>query len=166
MSGRAIPDNSAPRILAVRLGAMGDILHALPAVASLKSSFQRAHLTWLVEPQWAALLEGNPFVDRVVLFHRGSARAWIENWRRLRGERFDIAVDFQGLIKSAVAARMTRAERTFGFHFSQLRERPAALLYSESVTSQARHVVDKNLELAAAAGASNMLCVFPVPPGR
>ena len=42
---------------------MGDIVHALPAVASLKQGFPGAHLTWVIEPQWAALLEANPFVD-------------------------------------------------------------------------------------------------------
>ena len=55
--------------LIVRLGAMGDIVHALPAVASLKHSFPGSVLTWVVEPRWAALLEDNPFVDRVGSFH-------------------------------------------------------------------------------------------------
>ena len=57
------PRNS--RILVVRLGAMGDIIHALPAVASLKHGHPGSRLTWVVEPRWAPLLEGNPFVDRV-----------------------------------------------------------------------------------------------------
>ena len=55
----------------VRLGAMGDIIHTLPAVASLKHSFPGSHLTWVVEPKWAPLLEGNPFVDRVAVLRRG-----------------------------------------------------------------------------------------------
>ena len=57
---------ASSRILVVRLGAMGDIIHTLPAVAWLKLSHPGSHLTWLVEPQWAPLLEGNPYVDRVV----------------------------------------------------------------------------------------------------
>ena len=52
------------RILVVRLGAMGDLIHTLPAVAWLKQTHPDSHLTWLVEPQWAPLLEDNPFVDR------------------------------------------------------------------------------------------------------
>ena len=54
------------RILVVRLGAMGDVIHALPAVARLKCSFPRARLTWAVESQWSPLLDGNPYVDEVL----------------------------------------------------------------------------------------------------
>ena len=53
-----------PYSLVVRLGAMGDVIHALPAVASLKHSFPHSHLTWVVRPRWMPLLEGNPFLDR------------------------------------------------------------------------------------------------------
>src|SRR5438046_10542795 len=97
-----------PRILVVRLGAMGDVLHALPAVASLKHSFPGSHLTWLVESHWAPLLERNPYVDRIAILERGNPGAWMRNWRKLRIERFDFAVDFQGLVKSALAASMSR----------------------------------------------------------
>ena len=68
MAGR----ESSLQILAVRLGAMGDIIHALPAVASLKLAHRDCHLTWLVEPKWAPLLDANPFVDRVLFLHRES----------------------------------------------------------------------------------------------
>ncbi|MBI2680809.1 MAG: glycosyltransferase family 9 protein [Candidatus Solibacter usitatus] len=166
MSSDVTHGNSGPRILAVRLGAMGDILHALPAVASLKSSFPGSRVTWLVEPKWAALLEGNPFVDRVLLFHRGSLQEWMRNWRMLRAERFDLAVDFQGLMKSAIAASVSHADRLFGFRSAELRERPAAWFYSNRVASRLPHVVEKNLELAAAAGASSLLRAFAVPAGR
>ena len=110
------------RILVVRLGAMGDIIHALPAVASLKTGFPGARLTWVVEPRWAPLLEGNPFVDRVVLLRRKTAGGLLESWRELRSEDYDFAVDFQGLIKSAVTAACARPQRIFGFDPSQLRE--------------------------------------------
>ena len=62
----AINPSAATRILVVRLSAMGDVIHALPAVASLKHSFPGSLLTWVIEPRWAPLLEGNVFVDRVV----------------------------------------------------------------------------------------------------
>ncbi len=154
------------RILVVRLGAMGDIVHTLPALASLKHSFPGSHLTWVVEPQWAPLLEQNPFLDRVVLFRRAHPAALFESVRDLRREPYDIAVDFQGLIKSALVASAAGAERIFGFHHSQVRERSAALFYSNKTFSPAAHVVDKNLDLAAAAGASSVLRSFPLPPGR
>jgi heptosyltransferase-1 len=144
---------------------MGDVIHALPAVASLKHSFPGAHLTWVVEPRWAPLLEDNPFVDRVVLLRRKTARGLLDSWRELRSENYDLAVDFQGLLKSALTAACARPQRIFGFDPSQLRERAAALFYSVKTLATSAHVVDRNLELAAAAGATGLLRAFPLPPG-
>ncbi len=154
------------RILIVRLGALGDIIHTLPAVASLKQTFPQAHLAWLVERRWAPLLEGNPSVDEVVLLDRDSARALYRTWRFLRARPWDLAIDFQGLAKSALAASAAHPDRIYGFHHSQLRERPAAIFYSNKVRSAAVHVVDRNLELAAAAGATRSVRIFALPPGR
>ncbi len=153
------------RILVVRLGAMGDIIHALPAVASLKHSHPGSRLAWAVEPQWAPLLEENPFIDRVVLLRRTSPAGIWRSCRDLWAERIDFAVDFQGLLKSALVASFARPDRIFGFDTSCARERAAALFYSNKVSSRARHVVDKNLDLAAAAGAANLLRTFPMPKG-
>jgi heptosyltransferase I len=154
------------RILVVRLGALGDIIHTLPAGASLKASFPEARLTWIVEPRWAPLLEGNPFVDRIALLRRGSARGLYRSWRELRGEEFDSVVDFQGLIKSAAVAGSARSPRVFGFDESQLRERLAAAFYTDRVRTSAAHVVDRNLELARAAGAGVTVHEFPLPTGK
>ncbi len=157
------------RILVVRLGAMGDIIHTLPAVAWLKQSHPGAHLTWLVEPRWAPLLEENPYVDRVVVLRRGSFAGLMETRRELRTATYDFAVDFQGLLKSAMAASAAHPGRLFGFHQSQLRERVAGLFYSDKTLSRSAHVVDRNLELAAACGAGGnrpAQRLFPLPPGR
>src|SRR5215831_15503070 len=137
---------SASRILVVRLGAMGDILHALPAVAALKQNHPNAGLSWLVEPQWMPLLEGNPFVDRVIPFRRRTLRGVIESIRELRTQSYDLAIDFQGLLKSAIPARAAAGARLFGFHESQLRERAAGLFYTHKITSTSEHVVDRNLD--------------------
>jgi heptosyltransferase-1 len=153
------------RILVVRLGAMGDIVHTLPAAATLKHSFPGSHLTWVVAPRWAPLLEGNPYVDRLILFERGSVGALLRSRRELRREPFDFAVDFQGLIQSALVATAARPDRIHGFHRSLTREALAAMFYSSATTSSARHVVDRNLDLAHAAGASSILRTFPLPPG-
>jgi heptosyltransferase-1 len=158
--------STSSRILVVRLGAMGDIIHALPAVASLKQSFPGSRLTWVVEPKWASLLEDNPFIDRIVLLHRGTLAGLLESCRSLRAERYRFAVDFQGLIKSALVASAAHADRIFGFHQTQLRERAAAFFYSHKTVSRAAHVVEKNLDLAAAAGAATLLRTFPLPAGR
>ncbi len=156
------------RILVVRLGAMGDVLHTLPAVAALKQNHPNAELTWLVEPQWAPLLEGNPFVDRTILFRRRSVRGAIESVRELRTSAYQFAVDFQGLLKSAIPARAAGAARLYGFHESQLRERAAGLFYTHKVASASVHVVDRNLDLALATGrgAESRERLFPLPPGR
>lgn len=155
----------APGLLVVRLGSMGDILHALPAVASLKQSFPSLPLSWAVEPRWACLLAGNPYVDRIVVVDRRSWGGLRAAWRELRRRRYAAAIDFQGLLKSAVVAFCARPTRIFGFHPSQLREPPAGLFYGTKVRAAGSHVVDRNLELAAAAGARTGVCVFPLPEG-
>jgi heptosyltransferase-1 len=151
-------------ILVVRLGAMGDVIHALPAVASLKHSFPHSRVSWVIRPRWMALLEGNPFLDDVIQLDRtmpGIAKIW----RRLRQEKFDLAVDFQGLVQSGLVAAAARPDRIIGFHSSQAWERLAALFYSTGVLTSAAHIVDRNLELVAAAGASSLLRTFPLPLG-
>ena len=152
-------------ILVVRLGAMGDIIHTLPAVATLKHSFSGCRLAWVVDPRWSVLLEGNPFVDEVIPLDRTSWRSVWSALRRLRGAGIETAVDFQGLLKSALVASMARPQRLFGYHQRQARERLAALFYSDRVLTRTGHVVDRNLELAQAAGATNVLCAFPLPSG-
>jgi heptosyltransferase I len=154
------------RILVVRLGAMGDIIHTLPAVASLKHSLPGSHITWAIAPKWAPLLDGNVFVDRRILLERGSLAALLRSRRELRRERFDFAVDFQGLIQSALIASVARPERIFGFDRSQVREKPAALFYSNCAVSRSSHVVERNIDLARAAGAASVLHAFPLPPGE
>ncbi|MGA2742252.1 MAG: glycosyltransferase family 9 protein [Bryobacteraceae bacterium] len=158
--------HSGGRILVVRLGAMGDIVHALPAAASLKHSFPGWQVAWVVEPRWAPLLEGNPFVDRVVLLDRRTGAGLARFWRELRDGRFDFAVDFQGLLKSALVACAARTDRIYGFDRTVVRESLAALFYSDKVAARSIHRVDRNLDLAAAAGASTALHSFPLPAGR
>ena len=148
----------------VRLGAMGDIIHTLPAAAALKNSFPQGHLTWAVEPRWTPLLESNRYIDRIVAVDRRSPLASI---RALRENQYDVAVDFQGLIKSAVAARFAGAPRVVGLHHTQAREgRWTSLFYTETVLTHSPHMVDMRLELAAAAGALINTPLFSIPAGR
>ena len=139
------------KILVVRLSAMGDILHTLPAVATLKASFPQAHITWAVKPRWVVLLAANPYVDAVVPLE----------WPRLGLGRFDLAIDFQGLVRSASVARLAQVSRVAGF--DQPKEAPAKLFYTLKVATRASHVVDQNLELAAAIGADERRIEFPIP---
>lgn len=144
---------------------MGDVVHALPAVATLKHSFPGSHLAWLVDPKWTPLLEANPFVDEVIDFDRHKLSQVLSIRRRLRTPRFDMVVDFQGLVKSALLASVAGPETIVGYHQAQAREPLAALFYSRRILVRARHIVDRHLELATAAGASNILGSFPLPPG-
>lgn len=153
-----------PRILVVRLGAMGDIIHTLPAVASLKHSIPYSKITWVIEAKWAALLDGNPYVERVISFDRSTLSGFRQTWRQLRAHSFECAVDFQGLTKSALVAALAWPERVYGFEDS--RETPASWFYSSTVLPDpALHVVERNLALAAAAGASSLLQSFSIPLG-
>jgi heptosyltransferase-1 len=157
---------SRPRFLVVRLGAMGDVIHALPAVATLKHSFPHSHVAWVIDEKWAPLLAGNRFVDEVIHFERRKLADVLRLWRSLRAGRYGTVIDFQGLMKSAVVAALARPERIHGFHQSQVRERLAALVYSHRTLARSAHVVERNLELAAAAGAVRAVHLFPLPPGE
>ena len=152
------------RILVVRLGSMGDVIHALPAVATLKHGFPRSHVSWVVKRQWAPLLEGNPFVDEVIPFQRDTAGV-LELRKKLRSETYQLAVDLQGLIQSALVAAAARPDRIVGLYRSQARESLASLFYSNAVCTRAAHRVDRYLELAVAAGAASIVNTFPLPQG-
>jgi len=144
---------------------MGDVVAALPAVASLKHSIPHSKITWVIEPRWSPLLEGNPYIDSVMCLERRTFAGLRKAWLDLRAARFDLAVDFQGLIKSALVAAIARPERIFGFSAAYARESPASWFYSTKVQIRSYHAVERNLDLAAAAGASSILRTFPLPAG-
>ena len=154
------------RILVVRLGAMGDILHALPAVASLRASLPGVHVSWAVHPRWREILEGGGAADELIFVDRRSYSSVRTAAAALRREEFDFAIDFQGLIQSALVAKVARCGDVFGFHRDVVRERPATLFYTQTLLSRAAHVVDRNLELATAAGATERVLEYHLPPGR
>ena len=159
-----MPADGICRILVVKMSAMGDIIHALPAVASLKRSFPSSRLSWLVKPKWAVLLDGNPHVDEVIPFDRKSISSLLPALRQLRAKRFDLAVDFQGLIQSAFLARASGAKRVWGFKADELREKSAAWFYTDRAAAPSAHVADKCLNLAVATGATRHI-EFPIPSG-
>jgi len=153
------------RILVVRLGAMGDVIHALPAVTTLKRNFPAALITWVIDPKWAPLLDDNPHISEVAVFNRRNWSSIRSTWSLLRRHRFDTAIDLQGLMKSGLLTAVSGAATRIGFHRSQAREPLASWFYNRPVRTAAAHVVDQNLELAAAAGANRISREFPVPRG-
>jgi lipopolysaccharide heptosyltransferase I len=158
-------------LLLVRLGSLGDIVHALPVAAALRDRYPDARIDWLVDARHAALLDLVPLVDRRIVVspagrlrvdrpgHPGDRRfsgrtGVLSAIRFLRDQRYDAAVDLQGLIKSAVLARASGARRVVGFDRANLREPQARAFYTESVAPPPGvHVVEKNLAVLPVLGA-------------
>ena len=154
-------------VLLVRLSAIGDVVHTLPVAAALKSRGWR--VSWLVEPSARPLLEGNPAVAEVVVapparaLRLGAVRSALVEVRRPRRE---VALDLQGLWKSAAWARLAGARRVIGFAPRWRREPLSAMLMTEQepMGPEAVHVIDKNLALLVAVGLSVQgLREFPLP---
>jgi lipopolysaccharide heptosyltransferase I len=140
-------------ILIVRLGALGDLVHALPAVAALRAAWPEARIDWLVDGRYAELLELVPVIDRTIIIGGRAGRPALPVVRALRRARYDLAIDFQGLLKSAALARFAGARETAGFIAGQLREPLAGLFYTRRVPGDdSGHVVRKNLSLVEALG--------------
>ena len=146
------------RLMIVRVGAMGDILHALPAVTAWRARNPGATIGWVAEPHWAPLLADTTLIDRV---HLAPTREWkrrpfasstLRSIAKLRGElrqeRYDVCVDLQGSIRSAVIARMSGARRVIGADAP--RERPARMFYGERVRTYAAHVIEHACALLSA----------------
>ena len=158
------------RLLIVRLSAMGDVIHALPAVAALRGAFPDAHIGWLIEERWSELLcapgaarrgrrsKARPLVDEV---HSVSLKAWGKSlfsvstaqriatvWNDVRGARYDAAVDLQGAIRSALLARWSGARVVYGA--AEPRESPASLWYARKAFARGRHVIEQNLSVVEA----------------
>jgi heptosyltransferase-1 len=174
MTDSARDVDRAPRmesLLVVRLSAMGDIIHTLPAVGALRAAFPHVRLGWLIEERWAELLctlrypragrrsPERPLVDRI---HTVKTAEWrralfsLNTWQQmavglseLRGVEYDAVIDFQGAVRSALLAGWSGAPIVFGD--TQPRENAASMFYSRQVATNRRHVVEQALDLAHAA---------------
>lgn len=142
------------RILIVRLSAIGDVLHGLPVLCALRAALPQAFIGWVVEGGAGKLVQGHRALDELIAVPRKwlkSPRTVVELRRRLRRLKFDVALDLQGLTKSAVAARLSGAKRRIGYDGRDGREL-SRWLNNELVTATRTHVVDRNLELLAPLG--------------
>ena len=171
--------NKIERLLVVRLSAMGDIIHALPAAAVLRTAFPEAVIGWVVEERWAELLctlpsarsgprsSQRPLADRV---HTVNLKSWRRSfyspqiWEQiaaalseLRGVRYQVAVDFQGAARSAMIAHWSNAQTVYGA--MQPRENIASMFYTRQVITHGEHVVEQNISLAEAMAGKK----FPTP---
>src|SRR5215470_3781772 len=116
-------------ILIVKLGALGDVVHAIPVAAALRHAFPAARIDWLVGPKHREILDLVPVIDRRLVLNDARALAAV---RELRENHYDVAIDLQGLIKSALLARASGAPRVVGFTARYARESAARLLYSDA----------------------------------
>jgi lipopolysaccharide heptosyltransferase I len=135
--------------LLVRLGALGDIVHAMPVVAALRAAHPAARIGWVVHPRFVPLVQVVQGVDRIHALDRRTGAGAIAEIRRAR---YDVCLDLQGLLKSAAVARLSGASRVIGFSRQWLREPAASLAYTEVGGDGSGHVIDKNLSLLARLG--------------
>ena len=137
-------------ILIVRLGSLGDLIHTLPAFAALRREYPHTRIDWLVEAPHREILTLVDGLSEVVVLKGRSLGGWMDTVTGLRARRYDLALDFQGLLKSATLARLSGASMVLGFNSKALREPAARLFYSRSVNvDDAGHVIQKNLALAS-----------------
>lgn len=170
------------RILIVKLTAIGDVIHAMPVACALRDHLPDATIAWVAEGKAGDLLRGHAALDELIVLPPRWNRSWRtfpEIARDLRGRRFDVALDLQGLRKSALAALLSGARRRIGFTGSPREEfdrwrggDPYAhemarqfswWLSTERVRPTAEHVVDRYLELLRPLGIHSPRVRFDVP---
>lgn len=160
-------DGRIERLLIVRLSAMGDVIHALPAAQALREAYPEAMIGWLIEERWAELLcapgtarrgarsEQRPLVDWV---HTVNLKGWrkslvslhglepiVRVWNDVRAAGYQVAIDLQGAVRSAVLARWSGAPIVYGTR--EPRESAAALWYTRQTTARGKHVIDQGLSV-------------------
>ena len=157
-------------ILIIKPSSLGDIVHTLPAVAAIRAANPGAEITWVINPEWSTLLRGNRDVNHVHLFPRGEFRGlgasrallpWVRKTRALRPEA---AVDFQGLLRSALLGKISGAPAFFGL--SDAREGSRFFYRTVARVNRRSHAVERYMKLAEAVGGEvNAALRFPLPTG-
>jgi lipopolysaccharide heptosyltransferase I len=150
------------KILIIKLSSIGDVIHTLPVLAMIRKQLPEARVGWAVEQKSADILRDNPLIDELIEIDTRALRGrrmieeiLIDAGKQindLRQHEFDVAIDFQGLLKSALVAKFTRSSRRFGFAKSSLREPASRFMLTDTIETPGRlHVVRKNLALASGA---------------
>src|SRR6266849_3681498 len=142
-----------PRFLVVRLGSLGDIVHTFPAVAALRESFPSAEIVWLTHPRWKKLVESSELATEIWEIETRSYKSLREIIGRIRKRYFTIAIDYQGLWKSAALAFFGGVSQRVGFSSQTIREFGVPILYTDRVRITKTHIADQNGELSLRAGA-------------
>ncbi|MBN1901242.1 glycosyltransferase family 9 protein [Candidatus Sumerlaeota bacterium] len=160
-----------PKILIVKLSAMGDVVHALPALHALRKAFPGARIDWLIEEGASPLLKDHPLLNRVYVFQK----TWRKNifhhlfsdiipfYKEIQREKFDWAIDFQGLTKSGLAAYFSGAREVIGFGDKDGREMNKLFTSIKIYPDFGMHIVEHNLCLLSPLGISHPEISFPLP---
>src|SRR5439155_291613 len=157
-------------ILIIKPSSLGDIVHTIPAVALVRDAYPNAEITWVINSEFVSLLRGNSDVNHVYIFPRGEFRGlgatkslmpWLKQTLTLRP---DLALDFQGLLRSALIAKISRAAQFYGM--SDAREGSRWLYDRVAKVDRRAHAVERYIKLAELAGAAvgeSLRC--PIPTG-
>ena len=172
------------RVLVVRLSAMGDVIHGIPAIAALRRERPNLQIGWIIEERWMELLCAHP-PDRlqprselkplVEWVHISDFRAWrtglssLATWRdmagcmrEVRAMKYDVALDLQGAIRSAIATRLSGAKTRVGAAVP--RELPARKFYTAAIATRGAHVIEHGLSLASAVAGEDLTFEPPAFP--
>ena len=144
------------KIAIVKLSAIGDIVHAMIVLQFINKFYPESEIDWVVEKRFKRILENNPHINQIhqVIFSSAKeSKSFFLFWKELRKIRklgkYDLVIDMQGLIKSALVARMIPSDKTLGFDKDSLRESLASIFYNETYKiDYAQNVIERNLNLA------------------
>ncbi|MDR2443882.1 MAG: glycosyltransferase family 9 protein [Deltaproteobacteria bacterium] len=157
-------------ILIIKMSALGDIIHALPSLAALRELFPQAVVNWLVEPQFADILPGKPYIDEKIIFDKNNlkrlsffkipGRLW-ELRRILHSKKYDLVLDLQGLLKSTMIAVLSGCRNRLGY--CEMRE--GSFLFTKPVNgpNAKGHIIQRYLDVIRYLGPISDEVVFPLP---
>jgi lipopolysaccharide heptosyltransferase I len=158
------------KILIVKLGSIGDVVHTLPSLVAIKKKFQEARISWIVEEKASEILRGNMLLSDLIVINTVEMRRFkdfssLRGILQLRKIEPDVALDFQGLLKSALIARLSGAKRRYGFSKNALREPESCFFLTDliEIPNEKIHVIQKNLLLAEKALGVTAPDVFEFP---
>ena len=159
----------AENLLIIRLSSLGDIIHTLPAFSALRKKFPEEKISWVVERKGKEILDFVPGIDEVIIVNAENwklKKIWQEIFQLKRNikNRKQVALDFQGLLKSGFISYLSRSQRRIGFHRKNLKEPLASLFYTDRLEEMPEdiHVISKNLRLLKKVGIQEKNYEFPI----
>lgn len=163
--------NGVPRLLIIRLSAIGDVVRVLPALHALRDRYPNAQIDWAIESKSLDIIDGHPALDRCLVFERPEGfwrgiSSFQKFCRQVRAARYDIVIDFHGILKSGLIARASRAPKRYGF--APPRAREMSFLFSNNRTkliSERMNRIEENLTLCRELDAKShsLEVIIPIP---